>query len=48
MAGPATVVDYSSDQAAIERAKAVLDGLDIEVWQGSRIVTRLQATDSNQ
>jgi hypothetical protein len=30
------------DAQAIERAKRLLDGRDIEIWCGDRLVTRLQ------
>jgi hypothetical protein len=37
------VVDFASDQEAISKAKQLLDGLDIEVRQGARVVIRLHA-----
>jgi hypothetical protein len=43
--GRPEVVDCDSDQEVIARAKARLDGLDIEVWDGPRIVIRLKSTD---
>jgi hypothetical protein len=38
-------IECASDQDAIAHAKAKLNGLDIEVWQGPRMVMRLNATD---
>jgi len=35
------VIDFASDQEAINKAKRLLSGLDIEVWQGARVVIRL-------
>jgi hypothetical protein len=37
--------DFDSDQDVIEHAKAKLDGLDIEVWDGPRLVIRLKSID---
>ena len=34
--------DCEDDRSAIERAKAIKDGLDLEVWQGRRRVTVLR------
>jgi hypothetical protein len=34
--------DCDDDRAAIERARAMKDGLDVEVWQGRRRVTVLR------
>jgi hypothetical protein len=39
---PPAVVECEDDQAAIERAKQLLDGRAIEVWQLDRRVTRLE------
>ena len=39
--GPAAVIH---DDAAIKEAKQLLDGHDIEVWQGTRIVVHLDST----
>jgi len=36
------VIDFASDQEAINKAKRLLSGLDIEVWQGARVVIRLR------
>jgi hypothetical protein len=36
------VVEYESDQEVIAHAKEKLDGLDVEVWDGPRIVIRLK------
>jgi hypothetical protein len=36
------VIDFASDQEAIDKAKRLLSGLDIEVWQGARVVIRLR------
>lgn len=41
------VVVSDSDRDAIEKAKALLDSHDIEIWQGARVVTRLRHSDSS-
>jgi hypothetical protein len=43
---PPDVIECASDQEAIAEALTMLDGLDIEVWQGVRVVTRLRPGDS--
>jgi len=35
-------IDCDDDQAAIERAKSIKDGLDLEVWQERRRVAVLR------
>ena len=34
IAGPAEIIDCASDKQAIDQAKILMDGSDIEVWQG--------------
>jgi hypothetical protein len=41
IAGPPNIVDCYDDQAAVVRAKQALDGHSIEIWNGSRLVGRL-------
>jgi hypothetical protein len=45
IAGPPQIVQCASDQQAIAAAKGLLDRHDIEIWQGARVVTRLQPSD---
>jgi hypothetical protein len=42
IAGPAEIIDCVSDKHAIEEAKILMDGYDVEVWKGTRIVMRLR------
>ena len=42
--GLADEIEFASDQDAIEHAKMKLDGLDLEVWHGPRMVIRLKST----
>jgi hypothetical protein len=39
---PPHVLDVTTDEAAIEAAQKLLDGNDIEVWQGQRLITTLR------
>ena len=48
IAGPATQVECSSDEEAISQAKKFINGLDIEVWQDARLITRLQSPVDNR
>jgi hypothetical protein len=45
IAGPPKFGQCSSDQEAIVEARKLLDGLDIEIWQAARVVTRLKSSD---
>ena len=38
---PPEVVTSDQEQAVVERARAMVDGCDIEVWQGERLVVHL-------
>ena len=41
--GTSTMVECHSDAEVIAKAKAMLNGLDIEIWDGPRLVVRLPA-----
>ena len=41
--GLPTVIHCDSDAEVIAKAKAMLDRLDIEIWDGPRLVLRLPA-----
>jgi hypothetical protein len=36
--------EFDSDEDVIGHAKTKLDGLDIEIWNGPRVVIRLKST----
>ncbi len=36
-------VEFNSDRDVIGHAKTKLDGLDIEIWDGPRVVIRLKS-----
>jgi hypothetical protein len=38
---PPEIVECPDDQTAIEKAKQLLDGKVIEIWESSRLVARL-------
>jgi hypothetical protein len=38
-------VEFASDWEVVEHAKVQMDGLDIEVWDGPRVVTRLKSNE---
>ena len=38
---PPEIIDATDDHKAIEQAKQFIDGLDLEVWLGARIVAKL-------
>jgi hypothetical protein len=48
IAGPGVVVDCHSDEEAIAQARTLLNGQDIEIWSGTRIVTRLRYPDGRE
>ena len=39
--GPAEIVECADDQEAIEEAAQLANGLDLEIWDRGRLVTRL-------
>ncbi|MFL6764701.1 MAG: hypothetical protein ACJ8FO_05840 [Sphingomicrobium sp.] len=40
-------IEADGDEAAIEVAKERMDGRDLELWQGPRLVARLDRVRSN-
>jgi hypothetical protein len=45
IAGPPKILQCASDEEAIALASTLLDGFDMEVWQGARVVIRLPPSD---
>jgi hypothetical protein len=43
--GPPKILLCASDEEAIALASTFLDRFDIEIWQGPRVLTRLQPSD---
>jgi hypothetical protein len=44
IARPTQIFTGDNDREAIQLAKQLLDGRDLEVWQGARIVRRIKTT----
>ena len=44
--GVPKVLACDSDEDAVERAKQIVDGHDVEVWQGSRLITVIKSKDA--
>lgn len=40
------VLTFASDENAVERAKQIVDGHDVEVWQGTRLITVIKSSDA--
>jgi len=47
IAGAATDLTCDDDATAIEQAKSLVDGRDIEVWDGERLVIYLSKEDAS-
>ena len=43
----ATVIDCANDEAAVEQAKLMVDGHDMELWQGPRFVKGFKSKDAS-
>ena len=43
--GQPTEFEIPTDEAAIERARQMLNGTDIELWQGNRLVIGFKSPD---
>jgi len=48
LAGQPAWLTCGNDQQAIGAAKRLLDGFDIEVWEGGRVITMLKSTDDKR
>ena len=40
IAKPSAFLTCAADQEAIEKAQQIADGLDVEIWEGNRIIIR--------
>jgi hypothetical protein len=43
--GPADLVDCENDDDAVQKARSRIDGVDLEVWEGTRLVIKLKSQD---
>lgn len=46
IAGPSTQLICASDQEVVIKAQKLLNDLDIEIWDGPRIVRRFRSEDA--
>ena len=44
--GPPNIVVADTDQEAIDQAKQLVDGHDVELWERARFVIGLRSTDA--
>ena len=44
--GTPAILVCKNDTEAVEQAKRLLNGLDIEVWEGARRVTRIETPEA--
>ena len=40
------VITCDSDQEAVQTAEQLINGHDVELWNGARLVTRIKSTDA--
>ena len=40
---PPIILTFDNDQHAIQQAELLVDGQDVELWQGSRFLTRINS-----
>jgi hypothetical protein len=48
LAPPAQTIVLQSDKAAVEHAKKLVDGHDVEVWEGGRPVARVKSNSQSR
>ena len=48
IAAPPTLIEADADHAAIEQAKKLVNGYDVELWEGARLVTGLRSADKQR
>ncbi|MGI8524976.1 MAG: hypothetical protein ACR2K5_02170 [Pseudolabrys sp.] len=44
IAGASAVVECANDEEAITKGKQMVDGHDLELWQGAQLVTRVKSS----
>jgi hypothetical protein len=45
VAGPPKIVECADDNEALQKAKQLIDGKDLEVWEGPRLIARFPASE---
>jgi hypothetical protein len=43
--GVPVIVECAQDQEAIEKARQMVDGLDLEIWEAARLIARFKANE---
>jgi hypothetical protein len=43
--GPPRHITCDDDEDAVRKARPLMDGYDIEVWQGARVVAQIRSTE---
>jgi hypothetical protein len=43
ISAPPVLIDCPNDQEAVAEAVSLMDGIAVEVWEGSRLVERIEA-----
>jgi hypothetical protein len=46
--GPAQIVTCENDEEAVHTAEPLVNGYDVELWQGGRVVTRIRSKASGR
>jgi hypothetical protein len=41
ISGPADIVECADEAEALQKARQYIDGYDVELWEGSRLLCRL-------
>ena len=45
ISAPAIILECDTDEEAITRTRQLLDGHDLELWQGARLIISLESKD---
>ena len=45
IAAPPVIITQPTDDDAIAQAKQLLDGYDLEIWDGARLIVSLESKD---
>jgi hypothetical protein len=46
IAGPAVVVECGDDKEAIQKTQQAVNGKDVELWEGSRLIVRFPSDEA--
>ena len=47
IAGPPAIIEAGDDDIALRQARALVDGHAVELWDGSRLIRRLDPYEQN-